>query len=396
MHRRVTTIHDQPQPPRLQLRLPYAIASSEPRHQVPATVVFEGDQFGPTLVVGPLLAQSPECGATFVLRLEASDQISDPTARPVMQPGEEEQTGTARQFTGIDLQLLHQGRERNLDRTERRGIAATCRKAQDASSFEVLDAHLRGCARGQDVLRFHATIVVPTPRWRNTLLLQSLDRRREAVPYLPVRCRPRATGGNVASYLEVWKREGPELVPLDADRITIGSHVSNDVVLSADRTVSRLHAVLEAFPAGWSLRDMGSRNGTFVNGRKLSGERLLAPGDEVRIGRTRLVLRGSGHGEHTTTEAAQPAPVLTRRERDVLVALCRPVLSGDVFTEPASIRAVAAELVVSEAAVKQHLLNLYDKFAIYGVDNRRLELANQAIRRGAVSIADLRRPPPSS
>ena len=79
----------------------------------------------------------------------------------------------------------------------------------------------------------------------------------------------------------------------------------------------------------------------------------------------------------------------------MLVARCRPVLSGDVFTEPASIRAVAAELVVSDAAVKQHLLNLYDKFAIYDVDNRRLELANQAIRRGAVSIADLRRPPPA-
>ena len=200
----------------------------------------------------------------------------------------------------------------------------------------------------------------------------------------------------MASYLEVWKPDGPELVPLDKDKVTIGSHDSNEVVLSADRTVSRLHAVLEAFPAGWSVRDMGSRNGTFVNGQKLAGERVLGPGDEVRIGRTRLVLRGGGHGEHTATEAAQPPPVLTRRERDVLVALCRPVLSGDVFTEPASIRAVAAELVVSDAAVKQHLLNLYDKFAIHGADNRRLELANQAVRRGAVSIADLRRPPPTT
>ncbi len=197
------------------------------------------------------------------------------------------------------------------------------------------------------------------------------------------------------SYLEVWRPEGPELVSLEGDRVTIGAHVSNDVVLSADRTVSRLHAVLEAFPAGWSLRDMGSRNGTFVNGQKLAGERVLGPGDEVRIGRTRLVLRGGGHGDHTATEAAQPPPALTRRERDVVIALCRPVLSGDVFTEPASIRAVAAELVVSEAAVKQHLLNLYDKFAI-SADNRRLELANQAIRRGAVSIADLRRPPPAA
>ena len=197
----------------------------------------------------------------------------------------------------------------------------------------------------------------------------------------------------MASYLEVWKPERPELVALDKDKVTIGSHDSNDVVLSADRTVSRLHAVLEAFPAGWSVRDMGSRNGTFVNGQKLAGDRVLGPGDEVRIGRTRLVLRGGSQREHTATEAAQPPPTLTRRERDVLVALCRPVLSGDVFTEPASIRAMAAELVVSEAAVKQHLLNLYDKFAIYGVDNRRLELANQAVRRGAVSIADLRRPP---
>ena len=120
----------------------------------------------------------------------------------------------------------------------------------------------------------------------------------------------------MASYLEVWKPDGPELVPLDGERVTIGSHDSNDVVLSADRTVSRLHAVLEEFPAGWSLRDMGSRNGTFVNGQKLMGERVLGPGDEVRIGRTRLVVRGGGHGEHTATEAAQPPPAaLMRRTR---------------------------------------------------------------------------------
>lgn len=230
------------------------------------------------------------------------------------------------------------------------------------------------------------------------MVVVAARRRNPSGAYVP-RVSPEgdtypAVRSGVASYLEVWKPEGPELVPLDGHRFTIGSHASNDVVLTADRTVSRLHAVLEAFPAGWSLRDMGSRNGTFVNGQKLAGERVLGPGDEVRIGRTRLVLRG-GHGEHTATEAAQPPPALTRRERDVLVALCRPVLSGDVFTEPASIRAVAAELVVSDAAVKQHLLNLYDKFAIYDVDNRRLELANQAIRRGAVSIADLRRPPPA-
>jgi DNA-binding CsgD family transcriptional regulator len=73
------------------------------------------------------------------------------------------------------------------------------------------------------------------------------------------------------------------------------------------------------------------------------------------------------------------------------VALCRPVLSGDLFTEPASIRELAAGLFVSEAAVKQHLLHLYDKFGLYDDgERRRVRLANEAIRRGAVSLADLR------
>ena len=55
---------------------------------------------------------------------------------------------------------------------------------------------------------------------------------------------------------------------------------------------------------------------------------------------------------------------LTRREKDVLAALCRPLFGDDVVAQPASVREIAAELVVTDAAVKQHLLHLYDKFAI--------------------------------
>src|SRR5919197_406907 len=82
-------------------------------------------------------------------------------------------------------------------------------------------------------------------------------------------------------------------------------------------------------------------------------------------------------------------PELTRRERDVLVALCRPALGGDVFTEPASVREIAAALVVTEAAVKQHLLHLYDKFGIADTgERRRVRLAREAIRRRAVVLPD--------
>src|SRR5262245_49992976 len=76
-------------------------------------------------------------------------------------------------------------------------------------------------------------------------------------------------------------------------------------------------------------------------------------------------------------------PELTRRERDVLAALCRPLASDRPVAMPASIREIAAELVVTEAAVKQHLLNLYDKFDIQeGAESRRIALAREAVLRG--------------
>ena len=193
-------------------------------------------------------------------------------------------------------------------------------------------------------------------------------------------------------YLEIWKPQGRDVVVLDAQRVSMGKARSNDIVLDSDPTVSRMHAVLERFAGGWCVRDLAARNGTFVNGQRLLGDRQLRTGDEIRLGATRLVFVGEGQDpDETETQAARSAPALTPRERDVLVALCLPLASGDLFTEPAPIRQVAGSLVVTEAAVKQHLLHLYDKFGIYsGTGSRRVRLANEAIRRGAVSVGELR------
>ena len=195
----------------------------------------------------------------------------------------------------------------------------------------------------------------------------------------------------MAGYLEAWK-PGPELVPLGGDRVTIGKGTDNDLVIGSDATVSRLHAVMERYGAGWCLRDLGSRNGTYVNGERILRERVLHAGDEIRVGATRLVYRAEeGAPPVTMTEAAQPPPPLTTRERDVLLALCAPLLEGSLFTEPASVREVATALVVTEAAVRQHLVNLYEKFGVPDSgERRRVLLANDAISRGAVTVADLR------
>ena len=67
------------------------------------------------------------------------------------------------------------------------------------------------------------------------------------------------------------------------------------------------------------------------------------------------------------------------------------LLDRDMFTEPASTREIADGLVITPAAVKQHLANLYDKFGVpAGDQHRRARLANEALRRGAVSLIALR------
>lgn len=195
------------------------------------------------------------------------------------------------------------------------------------------------------------------------------------------------------AFLEVWRPSGREMVELGGVRLRIGKNAANDLVLDHDPTVSRLHAVVENHGSAWSIRDLGSRNGTLVNGEPLLAERVLRPGDEVRVGDTRLVfVQPVFAGEQTTTRPVAPRPRLTPRETDVLRELCRPLASGDPFPQPASIRVIAQVLVVTEAAVKQHLLRLYDKFEIYESPHRRVELAREALRRGVVNLAELRHP----
>ena len=192
----------------------------------------------------------------------------------------------------------------------------------------------------------------------------------------------------VDGHLELWTGAGRELLTIPGERATIGSSEAADIVV-ADSSVSRVHALLERLAGSWFVQDLGSRNGTFVNGERVQVRRVVRPSDEVRLGRTRLVLRGVGSGGGSVTVVTDEAPVLTGRERDVLIALCQPLLSGDPFTEPAAVHHIASSLIVSDAAVKQHLGHLYEKFGVVEGERRRSRLANAALATGAVSLTDL-------
>ena len=79
-----------------------------------------------------------------------------------------------------------------------------------------------------------------------------------------------------------------DLFTLDAHPLTIGRGTANDVSLAEDEYSSTRHARLEPRRDGVWVEDIGSTNGTFVNGIRLTRERRLVPGDVVRIGETDL------------------------------------------------------------------------------------------------------------
>ena len=75
---------------------------------------------------------------------------------------------------------------------------------------------------------------------------------------------------------------------LDSTAVYIGRGPTNDIALEGDEYASARHARIEARDDGTYVDDVGSTNGTFVNGIRLSQERKLVPGDVIRIGETDL------------------------------------------------------------------------------------------------------------
>ena len=176
------------------------------------------------------------------------------------------------------------------------------------------------------------------------------------------------------------------------ERLTIGRR--GDVRLDWDDEVSRVHAALERMGDEWLVTDDGlSRNGTWVNGERVTGQRRLRDGDVISAGRTLIAFRAPGdEPSEPTASALGPAlaELITPAQRRVLVALCRPFRDPG-YAAPATNRQIAEELVVSVDAVKSTLTAL---FAAFGVDHlpqnqKRATLALQALRTGVVARRDL-------
>lgn len=185
------------------------------------------------------------------------------------------------------------------------------------------------------------------------------------------------------------------IVDLDgAERRSIGRATQNAIDLPWDTEVSRLHAELECIGGEWTVSDDGlSRNGTYVNGTRISGRHRLRDGDVVRVGRTQLAFKRPEAEDSMPTQVAggMPAPAdLPPQARKVLVALARPY-KHDEFAVPATNQDIADELHLSVDAVKSHLRTLFRRFGIEHLpqNQKRSRLVAEALQAGVVSVRDL-------
>ena len=100
--------------------------------------------------------------------------------------------------------------------------------------------------------------------------------------------KPRAPHGAIIAREGSVRRE----VPLGAEPVTVGRDPKNDIVLD-DRRVSRRHAEVRLRLGRYTLYDLQSTNGTFVNGRRIA-EMVLSHDDKISIGGAELVVRLDG------------------------------------------------------------------------------------------------------
>lgn len=157
-------------------------------------------------------------------------------------------------------------------------------------------------------------------------------------------------------------------IVLGADGVTLGRDEVNDVSLRHDLRVSRSHAQIVNRDGQWVLTDLGSKNGTFVNTRRVE-RRPLRDGDQIQIGTSTWHFHSAedpyATEAATDTDTHAPQLNLTNRELDVLR------LVSDGMTD----KQIAEDLQISVNTVRSHLDRIGEKTGL----RKRSELTRLAI-----------------
>ena len=123
--------------------------------------------------------------------------------------------------------------------------------------------------------------------------------------------------------LQILSPDGnSRLFPLDGERVSIGRSSAAELCYPDDNGLSRQHLALERDGDGWALRDLGSKNGTMLNGTRITARTPLKSGDRITAGHLIIVYDGSA------SKATKPVVVFDTKDESE-----EPTGSGTVITQ---------------------------------------------------------------
>jgi uncharacterized membrane protein len=154
----------------------------------------------------------------------------------------------------------------------------------------------------------------------------------------------------MATQFQFVVRSGPnvgKVYPLEAQEISVGRDNSNMIAIN-DVEVSRRHAKVELRGSAYVIQDLGSTNGTFVNGQRVSGIQVLNPGDTVSFGEGIMLMYEAAYDSNATMVASSAkaartiAPVRRPAPMPTPISVPPPAYSGQVPAGPVPVAAASA------------------------------------------------------
>jgi len=161
----------------------------------------------------------------------------------------------------------------------------------------------------------------------------------------------------MAAQFQFVMRAGPNIgkvFPLEGPEISIGREGTNTIAIN-DVEVSRKHARMELRGPAYLIQDLGSTNGTFVNGQRVTSPQVLNPGDSISLGEGIVLSYESAFDPNATMMSAnisRPAPTEVPVPAPVAAApvpvqappsSAAPVYSGQVPAGPVPVAPTPAK-----------------------------------------------------
>ncbi len=130
-----------------------------------------------------------------------------------------------------------------------------------------------------------------------------------------------STRGDVRVVLYCCLDGSTESVLLKGERVSVGRSALNDIACHTDPSLSRRHLVFERDGEDWTVRDLGSKNGTFVNDVRVVDRKVIRSGDRIMAGHTLIVYDAPAQASSGDRASPGGAEKQTPREADVPIGV---------------------------------------------------------------------------